>query len=1335
MEKIRQLVKLNVFDSVLKEREHIETFLKTRQPGTAHTHNGQLLVWDGFKIHQIDIGGLSHDLFLSKVSLGSVEGKIDEYLNKYSQLAKVKDYTVQFLSPGDIVKVTNDPEGLSSFVVTQKKDSYFDYIAYIAPPDLSSISVATYSQRSVSGFTHSGDIGSLLHTLSITRIAPGSSTFVLGAVGFRNTPLHKFSEQLPVVFLVKHETRTIYMVPCPLDKATIGEATLSGLVVGYKKEQEVTYVVLPAPLTVNNVNTGDLSTPTQKAVREAIKQGDVILAAKGKESMVTGSATREEVSVGSVREGSIGSTPSVAPKVIQFIEDGLAPASYILPGDLFVGFGRGLSFNSSFQKATNASIVNIPCLFGPCEGVSALSLSLQPQGDLHFKNLEEWQYVLGQSKVIIVHSSPNWLDTVVSSCMNIANAIFVIHSGLKLEDCSNLDKKALEEKLNNVGSNSLVMAAPNSIVLIELGGNLYFYRGVRWTGLLDTVPNFGDKMTEWFQTIPAWVKSSSKTDWPVISPKNQPPLCFWRGQMLSITQIISTISTMDLESIGKYEEDIVDCLTQLSVLLDPEQISSAVPQIDAVLMGLVNKELDNKKNELKELVIGHSQKELPEGTPEFEAEEEAFNKKLVELRRVIKRLSKNATQKFQKISHVLANLVSVRGSSSRNQDIKRRMRKAAIGSNVQKAQNMSTTEKCDIISKYCVKFGAMMCHLDSTVLLSALQEVGKSTFLTWVKNEPSAGSLASVSTQKTLDGFTIGLLLAENPNNVLKGSDSCIALTLSKKAALPLCLCDEHIALKDPSQVNWPEEANKEMVAMFRIMTRGTLSGALQTRQFNIASSSKELGLLIFHMILCTMESFTKNVTGLPQPEDRNTVTCQIMRGLFGQLLTLLGSGASPLSTLFQFVSRKPSLKIPEPEEWPLFIRMLKMFPYTGWSMRYLLDNVKTFIVRYIRRALIDPVIQPLRVEAKAAKKEDSKSGVSQKNEELIWLCVATQTILRLINNNELIFYESPKEIPTSAKASLAPNSLAIIQKVIESAPTPKPRKGRLHEGSFLTLLDYFKYIAKGSGCGISKHILLTCLNTISKRSAMFGSIKQTLLEDLVDSKMEKYEGDMKEFEKLCMELSKGKIQFHVQNKKALEEKNVNGLKSDAEVKRMPWCVGKEDQMGKINERMLYVLGEGVQVEKKEVSKKEVVPVKPPSHPLVKNFEEMQNNGKVLELANAIINGSFPKNLQHKIPLSEFHWFVEFCGICDTVDDSAVLISKICQRFLEEWKTDGVIVEEAVKKEYFRVNTTKPQLVRKLLQVEEEDSDTDFAYFQDTTAPKNQEDDEDEGDSFGDFFN
>lgn len=83
----------------------------------------------------------------------------------------------------------------------------------------------------------------------------------------------------------------------------------------------------------------------------------------------------------------------------------------------------------------------------------------------------------------------------------------------------------------------------------------------------------------------------------------------------------------------------------------------------------------------------------------------------------------------------------------------------------------------------------------------------------WVdKSGKDDSKLATVTSSKTLDGTTIGILLNSTSaqDHVLKGSGSTIAIPQGGgHVALPFGICDAYVDLKDPSSVQWVEEANK----------------------------------------------------------------------------------------------------------------------------------------------------------------------------------------------------------------------------------------------------------------------------------------------------------------------------------------------------------------------------------------------------------------------------------------------------------------------------------------------------------------------------------------------
>lgn len=103
---VQSKVKLSTFNPLL-HTEDVKQDLQSHPVGTAHTCGNKLLVVvsEGV-VQEIDISAIPSSFFLSQVcitftwvtlqvKLGEVEGTVDNYLKRYTQLTKVSCYTVQ----------------------------------------------------------------------------------------------------------------------------------------------------------------------------------------------------------------------------------------------------------------------------------------------------------------------------------------------------------------------------------------------------------------------------------------------------------------------------------------------------------------------------------------------------------------------------------------------------------------------------------------------------------------------------------------------------------------------------------------------------------------------------------------------------------------------------------------------------------------------------------------------------------------------------------------------------------------------------------------------------------------------------------------------------------------------------------------------------------------------------------------------------------------------------------------------------------------------------------------------------------------------------------------
>lgn len=107
------------------------------------------------------------------------------------------------------------------------------------------------------------------------------------------------------------------------------------------------------------------------------------------------------------------------------------------------------------------------------------------------------------------------------------SGIFVVHAKFKNEVLANFAqvptsankihlRTVCDQALGTVCTNAFCMAGPNSICLVAVAGELYWYRGVRVPGLIDKLPSFGDRVTAQFDVnaLKLFYDSTVELEWP-----------------------------------------------------------------------------------------------------------------------------------------------------------------------------------------------------------------------------------------------------------------------------------------------------------------------------------------------------------------------------------------------------------------------------------------------------------------------------------------------------------------------------------------------------------------------------------------------------------------------------------------------------------------------------------------------------------------------------------------------------------------------------------------------------------------------------------------------------
>ncbi|CAF0925392.1 unnamed protein product [Didymodactylos carnosus] len=176
----------------------------------------------------IDISNIDKQIFFDK---GSNQDTVyDNVIKKYN-LAKNRlnfnpdEYQCEMIDSGyKFILNLIDNKLPTIIAISEIYPTYFDL--GLCSNDSNSRCL-DYSCRNVDNLIHSGDVNignSLLHCIS--GQFNNRMKYVTIISGYSNTPLYRYIERRPIVTIIDHEKKIIYIVSVPLDQFTIGESTI-----------------------------------------------------------------------------------------------------------------------------------------------------------------------------------------------------------------------------------------------------------------------------------------------------------------------------------------------------------------------------------------------------------------------------------------------------------------------------------------------------------------------------------------------------------------------------------------------------------------------------------------------------------------------------------------------------------------------------------------------------------------------------------------------------------------------------------------------------------------------------------------------------------------------------------------------------------------------------------------------------------------------------------------------------------------------------------------------------------------------------------------------------
>ncbi|KAK6540899.1 hypothetical protein TWF694_008283 [Orbilia ellipsospora] len=1271
-------VKKTVFNPLLQTKEEVIAYLKSLPDsnGAAHVFEKTLLLHEDNEVKEIDISDKDETFFFSATDLNNLSEVITARIELFStQLEKYKSYQIiSLVNP--YLEVPWNPEEPTIVVLSERNPTFYDFC--LGNSNGNMVLFCNTMDGQLPGIRHSGDLNqgnTLLHHVTF-----GASTneepFALFVSGYSSNALHKYKPQNPAVTICDHEAKIVYVVPVPLDQATIGESTLCVPVVGRRRGNKLCFSVLPSAVTSAQVAGG------------SVLGGDTLARAIAREP-----PPPPPVQVGENTAGSIGKPEKKKVKTeeeqlekMTIVEVDIAKPLFITEeGCKFPEFGKGQDGNhiTFFQGITVHSEqpedvdttekkVVLPCVLGnELEGSMILAVGKPFTGAK--VSYEQYNRLFDKAPLIVFTVSDRMSDQarVLNPDLR-CNALYIVQTTTPLPSQNTV---SVEDILNDIKVNAVTaLAGPQSIVVIQLGDRYYFYRGIRWPGLLEEIPRFAEDITE---TIEAFleVKEVAKNPWSNITSIGGDPKVLFKGVTCSPDELYTSFTSLKLDELETFKPDILDTLAQLQVVMSPKELPEFTAKLQTALKTMMDELIAPFKKEYIDALLASKGKNR--------------DPKLMEKYR---RTEKQAKVAVQWLIDALGALVSSRISSTRKYDLKQMIRKQKIMDNVSASKDMTYDSLASLLEEHCSDIGMVIANIEPTEFRTLLGKVRDSNLLPHLQELPNNTSKVCKLDDRIqyLSGLDSGIILplsqdghtgplAMPPGKLALGFPYGVSDDKTGSAFAFACF-DQFIDIKHPYSQFWVDLCNLHHVSMFRILQRNTITSATQSREFQIAPSNKDLGFMLAYALTDVMKSLAATRSGIPKEakfgEEVDTTT-KMMRGLFGYLMTMLAAGVQPMSMAWQMLSKSSSLEVPSKDEFWLYQRIVELFPYTAWPQAQFKKNVRQLVARLIRRQIADPVTKNLRDSMDQMKKDAAKEHLRKRNVELKWSEVALEVLSKLLVGG----YEGEEN---------REKVRGIADRIVTLVPPEDYDKKKGRRGLNRVMKAFARLKESGEIEKVDEPTRQAAGHTYAKRSAKLKEIKGKFVEAAVGNKpaeAKELYAELQEKRKESASLFKVetvKLQNHknidtfiesLEKGETLEKHQLGWLKSDAEIYREPWTVGKSEEVEPSKMNLVHYIMTNEMVAPTEGTSKEVIIEKPKN--LSERLSAMPGGDKAGKLAVVIekVKDTTEFIKIAKLPENDFMALFRFSN--GNTEEEVEILKKAVVMYLEGW-SDVVAAEVKV---------------------------------------------------------
>ncbi|CAG8951967.1 hypothetical protein HYFRA_00000702 [Hymenoscyphus fraxineus] len=1134
------------FDPLARSKAQIREILNGLPIGSAHPFSPERVllcrVGSG-NIVEIDISSYPDDYFFNAVDLGDMGEVLLERIACYpNQLEVFKDFQIQ-QAPTSTFKIPILSKQITIFAVSVRNPTYWDLCLADSDGNTSCFSATD----TFDGMLHSGDLisgitGTLLQHIKLDPASLTEKEICVLISGFRKIPITKFLGTNPALLVANHEDKVLYIIPVPLDTATINDSTICCPMVVKRDGESLICSILPTATTDRNKEC-DMVRLASPCFKEAIRRADFkvsshVAVKKGEDSEIE--VMSNPIAKSTTKDNALISTNSTT--VPSFID---------LQQTQLIHFGTGISFKmpgEELSSETKSSAVILPCIFGSqLQGPSILATGTIPS-NVPFDNGTDLRRYYDELKNVIVIVD----DKMTDNARNLAssyriNALFIVQ--LKLSEGPSSTDRVLTI-MNSANINAVTaLAGPQSLVLVQIGERFYFYRGIANRTHLDTSKlAFGSDVT-------SFVFSLGKE--PIIDPRvtrivnlnsSSSILLPTSEQFIQPKELPDFFTKLPVDKIQDLEEDISAAVPQLQMILDQREIQELSGKLISILQQKVSTAVAPYRDAYIKFV-----------TEEFHPSERPDPEMVKKKNRMLGDFRKN-TELIQKaiksaISS-LANMMSSQMTSKRTHDLKKLARQTQIKGNVEAATTMTFDKLAAYLEQYAEEMGVMLLNIKTTPYRQLLGSLRNATI-------DASPCCALESRILHLGGLDAGIIMEQSQNHHegplrSQGGPSSLTMALPNLAhtddrgSMLAWVCwDEFVNLRSPFMVRWLDKCNERHISALRIIMRATLSQAVASREFNIQPQSQETGHLMSSLLMAAMSKLAAMRTSAPIVADKaEDTTTKLMRGLFGNLLTMAGSGTRPQSMVWQLFGMDPIFDIPTTDvDWMWYHTVVDLYPYTGWPVEQFHDNLVKLLDKIIVR-----VVTKNEVAAKA------KSGAS---DDMIYHCK--------LRNIQLDHSRTIITILMRMLTEEGIDTAAVATRLLKNLP----RRLSGQSPSYPKMIEYLKRLSKGGERGPHDDIIAAMV--YANRSAAFSELKNKVYKSCISEDWVKMKEHCQELlDEHCKIATLWKVKpedLKIQNLQAYkdllradfgaENKNlelIHKVSGDAERRRVAWQVGKRGQ-------------------------------------------------------------------------------------------------------------------------------------------------------------------------------